>query len=250
MSRIRVLIVDDEALARDTLRLLLNEQQDIEVVGEAKDGLAAVDAIRKMRPDLVFLDIQMPGLSGLEVVEEIGVDAMPYVVFATAYNEYALKAFDASAIDYIVKPFSDERFEATLERVRRLMGQQRSADLEGRLRELLGTSDRPARFLVKERGSIRFVDVADIHWVEAAGDYVVLHTDEEDHLIRETMAGMEEKLDPDVFVRIHRSTIVRITCIRELKPFFHGDYMVYLKNGTELKLSRRYWPQVESRLGS
>ncbi len=250
MKRIRVLIVDDEALARDTLRLLLDEHDDVAVVGEAVDGEEAVRAIRDLQPDLVFLDIQMPGKTGLEVVEDIGADAMPYVVFATAYDEYALKAFDASAIDYIVKPFSDERFEATLDRVRRLMGQQRSADLEGRLRELMGTSDRPSRFLLKERGAIRFVDAADIQWVEAAGDYVVLHTGQASPLLRETMAGMEEKLDPDVFVRIHRSTIVRISAIRELKPFFHGDYVVYLHDGTELKLSRRYWPKVETRLSS
>jgi two-component system LytT family response regulator len=250
MSPVRVLIVDDEVLARDTLRLLLDEHDDMSVVGEAEDGDGAIEAIRSQHPDLVFLDIQMPGKSGLEVVEEIGADAMPYVVFATAYDEYALKAFDASAIDYIVKPFSDERFEATLDRVRRLMGQQRSADLEGRLRELLGTTDRPSRFLIKERGSIRFVDVEDIRWVEAAGDYVILHTTHADPLIRETMAGMEDKLDPELFVRIHRSTIVRISAIRELKPYFHGDYMVYLQDGTELKLSRRYWPKVEVRLGS
>lgn len=257
MTIIRALIVDDEALARDTVRLLLEEHDDVEIVGEAVDGLSAVELILELRPDLVFLDVQMPGKTGLEVIESVGAANMPAVVFATAYNEYAVKAFDACALDYLVKPFSDERFDATLDRVRNSLAQKRMADLEGRLRKLLEATavqapgtDRPARFMVKERGSIRFVDADVIRWVEAAGDYVVLHTDNDELMIRETMAGMEDKLDAAHFIRIHRSTIVRIDAIRELKPHFHGDYVVYLKDGKELKLSRRYWPAVESALGA
>ena len=254
-SPLNVLIVDDESLARDTVRLLLEEEKDVHVLAECADGRQAVDAIRKHDPDLVFLDVQMPGLTGLEVVSEVGASNMPPVVFVTAYDEYAVKAFETSAIDYLVKPFSDERFEAALSKARKRLQQQRRADLEARLRLLLAetrtptSSDRGARFMVKERGVIRFVESADVDWVEAAGDYVILHHGKEKSMIRETMSGMEEKLPAEAFVRIHRSTIVRIDAIREIKPYFHGDYIVYLKDGEELKLSRRYWSRVEEVLG-
>ncbi len=252
---LNVVIVDDESLARDTVRLLLEEVTDMEVVAEAADGVQAVEAIRAHDPDLVFLDVQMPGLTGLEVVSEVGADRMPPVVFVTAYDEYAVKAFETSAIDYLVKPFSDDRFEAALDRARSQVQQVRRADLENRLRQLLAETRTPAapkqdvRFMIKERGSIRFVEAGEINWVEAAGDYVILHDGESKSMIRETMTGMEKKLPSDRFVRIHRSTIVAIDAIREIKPYFHGDYIVYLKDGTELKLSRRYWPHVEEVLG-
>jgi len=252
---LNVIIVDDELLARDTVRLLLEDVNDVEVVAEASDGRQAVEAIREHQPDLVFLDVQMPGLTGLEVVSEVGTDRMPPVVFVTAYDEYAVKAFETSAIDYLVKPFSDDRFEAALEKARTQVQQSRRADLEERLRQLLAetrTGSAPAqetRFMIKERGSIRFVDSADVDWVEAAGDYVILHGTDQKNMIRETMMGMEQKLSSDRFVRIHRSTIVCIDAIREIKPYFHGDYIVYLNSGKELKLSRRYWAQVEHVLG-
>lgn len=254
-SPLKVLIVDDESLARDTVRLLLEGADDMQVVEECADGPQAVEAIRRHDPDLVFLDVQMPGLTGLEVVAEIGADRMPPVVFVTAYNEYAVKAFETSAIDYLVKPFSDERFEAALDRARKQVRQQRRAELEERLRQLLestrtvGPSAGTTRFLVKERDSIRFVDATEVDWVEAAGDYVILHGGGTKNMIRETMGGMEGRLPSDAFVRVHRSTIVRIGAIREIKPYFHGDYILYLRDGTELKLSRRYWPQVEASLG-
>ena len=252
---LNVLIVDDESLARDTVRLLLEDESDIRIVGEAADGPGAVEAIRTHAPDLVFLDVQMPGLTGLEVVSEVGADRMPPVVFVTAYDEYAVKAFETSAIDYLVKPFSDDRFEAALDRARKQLQQLRRADLESRLRQLLSETKTPTssgqgqRFIVKERGSIRFVEAAEVDWVEAAGDYVILHSGDEKSMIRETMTGMEKKLPSDHFVRIHRSTIVCIDAIREIKPYFHGDYIVYLKDGQELKLSRRYWTNVEEVLG-
>jgi two-component system LytT family response regulator len=252
-----VLIVDDESLARDTLRLLLDEHDDFEVVGECADGETAVRTIRELEPDLVFLDVQMPGLTGLEVVEEIGAANMPTVVFATAFDEYAVKAFEASAIDYLVKPFSDERFEAALDRLRATFRSKAFEDLGSRLQSLLQSqtptkqSERSAtRFLVKERDAIRFVEAENIEWVEAAGDYVVLHAADKQHMIRETMSGMERKLDGAKFLRIHRSTIVNVAYIRELKPYFHGDYIVYLQDGTELKLSRRYWGKVEKALSA
>jgi len=250
-----VLIVDDEALARDTIRLLLQDVHDMRVVAEASDGPGAVEAIRNHTPDLVFLDVQMPGLTGLEVISEVGVARMPPVVFVTAFNEYAVKAFETSAIDYLVKPFSDDRFEAALQRARNQVQQLKRADLEGRLRQLLSETrtaseaEKNLRFMVKERNSIRFVEASDIDWVEAAGDYVILHCGDEKSMIRETMAGMEKKLPSDRFVRIHRSSIVCIPSVREIKPYFHGDYIVYLKDGRELKLSRRYWPKVEQVLG-
>jgi len=249
------LIVDDEALARDTIRLLLKDVHDMRVVAEASDGPGAVEAIRNHAPDLVFLDVQMPGLTGLEVISEVGVARMPPVVFVTAFNEYAVKAFETSAIDYLVKPFSDDRFEAALQRARNQVQQLKRADLEGRLRQLLSETrtaseaEKSLRFMVKERNSIRFVEASDIDWVEAAGDYVILHCGDEKSMIRETMAGMEKKLPSDRFVRIHRSSIVCIPSVREIKPYFHGDYIVYLKDGRELKLSRRYWPKVEQVLG-
>jgi len=249
------LIVDDEALARDTIRLLLQDVHDMRVVAEASDGPGAVEAIRNHAPDLVFLDVQMPGLTGLEVISEVGVARMPPVVFVTAFNEYAVKAFETSAIDYLVKPFSDDRFEAALQRARNQVQQLKRADLEGRLRQLLSETrtaseaEKSLRFMVKERNSIRFVEASDIDWVEAAGDYVILHCGDEKSMIRETMAGMEKKLPSDRFVRIHRSSIVCIPSVREIKPYFHGDYIVYLKDGRELKLSRRYWPKVEQVLG-
>jgi len=250
-----VLIVDDEALARDTIRLLLQDVHDMRVVAEASDGPGAVEAIRNHAPDLVFLDVQMPGLTGLEVISEVGVARMPPVLFVTAFNEYAVKAFETSAIDYLVKPFSDDRFEAALQRARNQVQQLKRADLEGRLRQLLSETrtaseaEKSLRFMVKERNSIRFVEASDIDWVEAAGDYVILHCGDEKSMIRETMAGMEKKLPSDRFVRIHRSSIVCIPSVREIKPYFHGDYIVYLKDGRELKLSRRYWPKVEQVLG-
>jgi two-component system LytT family response regulator len=254
-ASLNVVIVDDESLARDTVRLLLEDVSDVAVVAEAADGRQAVDAIREHKPDLVFLDVQMPGLTGLEVVSEVGADQMPPVVFVTAYDEYAVKAFETSAIDYLVKPFSDDRFEAALDKARMQLQQTRRADLEERLRQLLAETRTPVssandtRFMVKDRGSIRFVDASDVDWVEAAGDYVILHSGNQKNMIRETMTGMEKKLPSDRFVRIHRSTIVCLNTIREIKPYFHGDYIVYLNDGKELKLSRRYWQQVENTLG-
>lgn len=258
-SVIQVLIVDDEPLARDTLRLLLDPQDDISVVGEASNGREAVDLIQSESPDLVFLDIQMPVMGGFDVIEEVGADNMPYVVFATAYDEYALRAFRTNALDYLLKPFDDDLFEEALDRARGRLRQDREDDLSQRLEALVagaaskrkdaGDPDGTAqsnRILVRDRDRIRFVAIDDIHWIEAAGDYVVLHTEEKKHLIRATMSGMTKRLPRTRFARIHRSSIVNMDFVREVRPYFHGDYMVYLNSGKELRLSRRYWPQVES----
>lgn len=253
---IRVLIVDDEELARDAVRLLLESEADIEIVGECADGASAVQQILELEPDLVFLDVQMPELSGIEVIEAVGADKMPAVVFATAYDEYAVKAFEASALDYLIKPFSDERFEEAVDRVRRRLDERRRGDIESRFRQLLdgvgrgGAGAGQSRFMARERDSIRFVNAVDIRWVEAAGDYVVLHADDEQLMLRDSMTAMEQKLDPSSFVRIHRSHIVNVNHIREIKPYFSGDYIAYLTDGTELKVSRRYWAQLEEMLSS
>ena len=257
MSLIRAIIVDDEGLARDTLELLLKSHEDIQVIRSCENGREAVDAIQAEAPDLVFLDIQMPEINGFEVIEKIGPENMPVVIFVTAYDQYALRAFEAQALDYLLKPFDDDRFEQALERARSLIKQRKVGALSAQLAALV--SDQPAietkeeppetdyleRVMVKGRGSIYFIKVADIDWIEAAGDYVSLHTGKKTHLIRETMTGMVKKLDPKRFVRVHRSSIVRVDHVKEIKPYFHGDYIILLHDGTELKLSRRYWEQAE-----
>ncbi len=263
---VRILIVDDEPLARDTVRLLLDEQEGVEIVGEAKNGDEAVEMIGSENPDIVFLDIQMPGKTGFEVIEAVGAENMPVIVFATAYDEYALKAFEAQALDYLLKPYDDERFEEALSRARKRVSERKIGSLSDQLVALVAdhkvekrversagpieVRDRLERILIKERDSVFFVKTENIDLIEAAKDYVVIHVGQKTHLIRETMARMEKRLNPDLFVRIHRSSIVNIERIKELKSYFHGDYIVYMKDGSELKLSRRYWSRVEEVLGS
>lgn len=262
MPRTRVLIVDDESLARDTIRLLLEQRSDIEIVGECEGGDEAIKLIRSLQPDLVFLDIQMPGKNGFEVVEAIGPTEMPVVIFATAYDQYALRAFEAHALDYLLKPFDDDRFEDALNRALQTikqkqigtLGNQLLALVEGRQKEEEISPPQQIEYLerimIKSKDALFFVKVTDISWIEAAGDYVSLHVGKKSHLLRDSMSGMETKLNPRQFVRIHRSSIVNIEAIKELRPYFHGDYIVYLKDGTELRLSRRYWHRLEPHLGT
>ncbi len=255
MSSIRAVIVDDEGLARDTLELLLAGHHDIEIVKSCENGREAVAAIQAEHPDLVFLDIQMPELNGFEVIEKVGPENMPVVIFVTAYDQYALRAFEAQALDYLLKPFDDDRFEQALVRARSLIKQKKVGALSEQLAALVSdaatTKKEPEedaflqRITIKARGTIYFVKVEDIDWIEAAGDYVSIHVAGKTHLLRETMAGMVKKLDPRDFVRIHRSSIVRVDRVKEIKPYFHGDYIIYLLDGTELRLSRRYWDQAE-----
>jgi len=235
-------------------------------VGEARNGDEAVSMIESMQPDLVFLDIQMPEKTGFEVIEAVGVENMPVVIFATAYNEYALKAFDAQALDYLLKPYDDDRFEEALTRARKRVGERKIGSLSNQLVSLMAehktgkrvdqsagpveVRERSERILIKERDSVFFVKTENIDWVEAAKDYVVIHIGQKKHLLRESMTRMENRLNPDMFVRIHRSSIVNIERIKELKSYFHGDYIVYMKDGLELKLSRRYWGRVEEVLGA
>lgn len=251
-ARTRTLIADDEPLARERLRMLLAAEEWIELVGDAVDGLQAIDAIQRLRPDLVFLDIQMPGATGFEVIEAIGADEMPFVVFVTAFDQYAIKAFDVHAIDYLLKPFDKERFQTSLARARQQLERRTTGELERRLIELmedLRPAARMERFVIKTSGRVFFVRAEEIDWIEAAGNYVKLHVGSEAHLFRETMNALESRLHPDTFYRIHRSHIVNIERIRELQPWFNGEYVVFLKDGTRLTLSRGYREKLQERLG-
>jgi two-component system LytT family response regulator len=225
----RVVIADDEAPARRIIRSYLGGRADVEVVAEAENGLEVVDAVRTLEPDLVVLDIQMPGMTGFEAIDAIGVDAMPAVVFATAYDEFALRAFDVHAVDYLLKPFTLERFDRAFDRA-----------LERRPIAPLMASLPLDRVVVRERDRLFFVAVADIVHLSAEGNYVRIHTAGESHLVRGTLADLEARLDPKRFARIHRSGIVNIEAIKEVRPHFHGDYIVTLKTGGTVRLSRRY----------
>jgi len=251
---IRILIVDDEPLARERMRLLLGTEADVEVIGEAADGVEAVEAILAQAPDLVFLDVHMPKLDGFEVIQTVGADRMPPVVFVTAYDQHALRAFEVQALDYLLKPFDGERFQGTLRRVRRQIDSQETGDLGRKLLALVRDlkPDRPQkseRLVVKSGGRLFFLRAEEIDWIEAAGNYVRLHVGTEAHLLRETMNSIESRLNPEVFFRIHRSHIVNIERIKELQPWFNGEYVVILRNGTRLTLSRGYREKLQERLG-
>lgn len=255
---LRVLIVDDELLARQRLLDLLEGRADIEVAGQATSGREAVEAIRALQPDLVFLDVQMPGMTGLDVVREIGPEHMPVTIFVTAYDQYALKAFEVAAIDYLLKPFDDERFEQALERARRLLKLREVEALRERLLQLL-QDDRPAappnpskyleRIAVEMRGQVRVIPVRQIDYITASGPYAELHVGDQVYVIREQMQMLEERLDPELFIRIHRSAIVRIDLIDVLLRGAGGRYAVRLKNGVRLKVSRSRREALERRLG-
>jgi two-component system LytT family response regulator len=237
----RTLIVEDEPHARHYLRQLLAEEPAVAIVGEASGGTEGANLIHKVSPDLVFLDVQMPDLNGFDVIAKIGVEKMPAFVFVTAYSEFAVRAFEVEAVDYLCKPFDRERLSASLERaIRRLDLQNDKAKGNG-LGALRDESDGwLSRIPIKEKNGIIFVLVDGILWIDAADKYVELHTADRTYLARQTIQTLEETLDPKHFVRIHRSTIVRKAAVRGLHPLFHGDYLVRLTNGTELTLSRNF----------
>lgn len=239
----KVLVVDDEPLARQRILDLLKSEADLEVIGEARNGVEALEKIQSMKPDLVFLDVQMPEVDGFGVIEALGADEMPHVIFVTAYDQYALQAFEVNALDYLLKPFDQERFYLALSRAREHLGRE-DAPIADQIRQLLvdvkPEEEHTDRLIIKSEGRIFFIKTEDINWIEAAGNYVTLHVGQEEFLMRETMAGMEAKLDPKQFIRIHRSHIVNIESIKEIKPWFNGEYHVDLKDGTQLTLSRKY----------
>jgi len=277
---IRVLLVDDEPLARQRVEDLLRAEEGVEIVASVDNGTAAIDAVRTLHPDLVFLDVQMPGKTGLDVVREIGADEMPATIFVTAYDRYALQAFDLAAVDYLVKPFDDERFEQAFRRARRHVELEEMGELRERLLAVLdggsrapasapvsGTGDGAAaaasslppparggspyleRIAVEMRGKVRVVPVSQIEYITASGPYVELHTSERAYLIREAIHTLEARLDPDRFLRIHRSIIVRVDLIDTFHRGAGGDYEVQLKSGARLRVSRSRREELERRLG-
>jgi two-component system LytT family response regulator len=242
--RLTVLIVDDEPLPREGLKLFLAGDPDTEAVIEARNGPEAVKAIANRRPDLVLLDVQMPRMDGFQVIETVGVEKMPAVIFVTAYDSYAVRAFDVNAVDYVLKPVSEDRFRAALERAKECL-QTGSADgAVQQMRSMLESLANPKRYLsrvaVRGRGKIYFIEVADVDWVQAAENYVQLHVGSRQHLLHVPMNTLAASLDPEVFVRIHRSTIINVRRMRSLSPSSHGQYVVVLENGVELQSSRSY----------
>ena len=241
-TKIRAVIVDDEELARDRIQTLLEAEPDVEVVGVCTDGPSAVETIDRTQPDLVFLDVQMPGMDGFEVVENLEPTRLPALVFVTAHDAHALRAFEIHALDFLLKPFDQARFEKALERARGQLARSRGAVLDSRLvsllEELRDERKYSERLIVKSSGRVFFVRTEEIDWVEASGNYVKIHTKNDAHLLRESMKNMEAKLDPKTFVRIHRSAIVNIDHIKELEPWFHGEYIVIMRDGTRLTASR------------
>jgi two-component system LytT family response regulator len=256
-----VLIAEDEPVPRRRLARLLGQEPDVHVVAQCAGGREAVQRIREESPDVVFLDVQMPDLDGFRVIEEIGVDRMPTVVFVTAYNEYAVRAFEVHAVDYLLKPYDEARFHTALERAReRVRGADRApSSEEDRLRALLrefiadagGSARRAAAFehiAVRVDGAIRVIPIDDVDWFEAEGNYVRVHVARVSHLLRQTISGLEEQLDPRRFVRIHRRHLVNLARVHEVQPWFGGDAVVVLRDGRKLRLSRTYREQFHARL--
>jgi two-component system, LytTR family, response regulator len=266
----RVLIVDDEPLARQRIEDLLAREANVEIVGTADTGSAAVDAIRSLDPDLLFLDVQMPGKTGLEVARAIGPDKMPATIFVTAYDQHALQAFDLAALDYLVKPFDDERFEQAFRRARRLVELEQTERLHERLRTLLGEESAPSpepaapppaaptptsepRYLdrigVETKGKVHFIPVRDIDYIAASGPYAELVVAGRKHVIREAMQTLEDRLDPNRFMRVHRSAIVQLDRVDSLLRAPGGDYEIQLKDGTKLRVSRGKREELADKLG-
>ncbi len=248
MPNFKILIVDDERLSRRRVRRLLSLEPDCDVAGECANGTEAVAAIAQSRPDIVFLDVQMPEMDGFEVARTMA-DARPVVIFTSAWDEYALRAFEVQAFDYLLKPFDGRRFRESLQRARHRVTCDRSGS-----RPQIGSPLPPAprvspdRIAVRNNGRVVFVKLTDIDWIEAADNYACLHCGSETHIVRETMNELETRLDPTQFLRIHRSSIVNLDRVRELQPWFRGDYRVILRDGTQLTLTKNHREKLESRL--
>jgi two-component system LytT family response regulator len=249
---LRVIIADDEVLARERIRSLLAREADVEVVAECRDGHETIAAVRRFRPQLLFLDVEMPEVDGFGVLHALGPDNLPVVIFTTAYNQYAVQAFEMHALDYLLKPFTQERFGAALRRARVHLEEDKGHDFAERLLTLLSDIQREPkaldRLVIKSGGRVIFLKAEEIDWVEAAANYVCLHVGKESHLLRDTMNSFEAKIDPQRFMRIHRSIIVNLEKIRALQPCNNGEYIVILENGKELSLSRSYRDRLEALL--
>lgn len=247
------LIVDDEAPARQRVMDLLRRDNSIEEIHEATDGRGAAEAIRSLKPDLVFLDVQMPELDGLGVIETIGAGRMPLTVFVTAFDQHAIAAFEANVLDYLLKPFSDERFEAAMSRARSRLNERGIREFSERVMRMISPMQLAGgildRLVVKAAGATRFLSVADVEWIEGTGVYVTLHTVGKAILYRSSLSDLEMRLDPRCFIRIHRSAIVNIERVLHLEPISHGEFEVVMKSGARVKLSRTYRAHLELRLG-
>jgi len=246
---LRVVVADDERLARQKMRTLLESEPNITLVAECQDGRQTVSAINCFHPDLLLLDIQMPDLDGFQVLGEISPREMPAVIFTSAYDQYAIRAFEAHALDYLLKPFDKDRLHTAIQRARIELAKSENRDMTHKLLELLShirsgastaTADSQDRLVIKAKGRVIFLDLEEIDWVEAAANYVRLNVGKESYLLRETISRTSERLDPNQFIRIHRSTIVNVRKIKELIPVNSGEYIVVLRNGKELSCSRGY----------
>jgi two-component system LytT family response regulator len=250
---IRVLLVDDEPLAREMIREMFKDDAEVEVVGECVNGREAIEAIQEHNPDLIFLDVQMPEIGGFEVLEALKSVHVPHVIFVTAYDQYAVRAFEVHALDYLLKPFDRERFDSAWRRAKAHILATRNGEMDQRilaiLEELKAGSKYIERLVIKSGGRVFFLDTDDIDWIEAEGNYVSVHTGKKSHLLRETISSLESQLDPKKFLRIHRSSIIKIDRIKELQPWFHGEYRVILLDGTQLTLSRNYRENLQEALG-
>jgi two-component system LytT family response regulator len=251
---IRVLVVDDEPLAREKIRGMAADDAELRIVGECSNGAEAIDAVQSLRPDLILLDVQMPEVGGFAVLEALKDDGLPPVIFITAYDHYAVRAFEFHALDYLLKPFDRERFRAAIDRAKRQIRRENGGALDARILALLEQMREQPRYterlVVKTGGRVFFLNADEIDWVEAEGNYVSIHAGKKSYLLRETISGIEAQLDPRHFVRIHRSAVVNINRIKELQPWSHGEYHVILHDGTQLTLSRSYRDNLQSALGN
>jgi two-component system LytT family response regulator len=239
---IRILVVDDEPLARERITSLLAKEKDVEVIGECENGGEAVEKIKALSPDLVFLDVQMPGMGGFDLLRALESESMPLVIFVTAFDKHALKAFEVHALDYLLKPFKQDRFKQTVQRARDALANRQAGAASKNLLALLGQAkperERLARIPVRTGERMTFVKTDQIEYVESAGNYVVLHAGKENHVVRETLTALEEKLDPRQFIRISRSTLVKADQIKEIQPLFKGDHAIVLHSGKQLTMTR------------
>jgi two-component system LytT family response regulator len=251
---IRALVVDDEPLARDMIREMLEGDSEVEIVAECANGREAVDAMKSLQPDLVFLDVQMPELGGFEVLESFDRQFVPHIIFVTAYDQYAVRAFEVHAFDYLLKPFDHERFDAAWQRVKTQIrldqNGERDRHILALLEELKTGPRHLERLVIKHGGRVFFLNLQDVHCIESEGNYVRVYDNQKSYLLRETISNLEEQLDPRQFRRIHRSAIVKIDRIKEMQPWFHGEYRIIMENGKELTLSRNYRANFQGAVGN